>query len=93
MLRKGRWKYHEYVGFEPELFDVDTDAHETTNRAGDPSCSAVVAEMRAGLRRIIDPEAADRQAKADQRALVDRFGGRDVAFRMGTEGATPVPDG
>jgi choline-sulfatase len=49
--------------------------------------------MRAGLRRIIDPEAADRQAKADQRALVDRFGGRDVAFRMGTEGATPAPGG
>jgi choline-sulfatase len=93
MLRKGRWKYHEYVGYAPELFDLDTDPDETTNRAGDPSCSAVVAEMRAALRRIVDPEAADRQAKADQRALVDRFGGRDAAFRMGTEGATPAPDG
>jgi choline-sulfatase len=48
--------------------------------------------MRSELRRIVDPEAADRQAKADQRALVNRFGGREVAFRMGTEGATPAPD-
>jgi choline-sulfatase len=93
MLRKGRWKYHEYVGYEPELFDLDTDPDETSNKAGDPSCSAVVDEMHAGLRRIVDPEAVDRQAKADQRALVERFGGRKVAFRMGTEGATPPPEG
>lgn len=92
MLRKGRWKYHEYVGYEPELFDLNADPDETINRAGDSSCSAIVAEMRSELRRIVDPEAADRQAKADQRALVNRFGGREVAFRMGTEGATPAPD-
>jgi choline-sulfatase len=92
MLRKGRWKYHEYVGYQPELFDLNADPDETINRAGDSSCSAIVAEMRTELRRIVDPEAADRQAKADQRALVNRFGGREVAFRMGTEGATPAPD-
>jgi choline-sulfatase len=91
MLRKGRWKYHEYVGYEPELFDLNSDPDETIDRAGDSSCSAIVAELRGELRRIVDPEAADRQAKADQRALVDRFGGREAAFRMGTEGATPAP--
>ena len=91
MLRKGRWKYHEYVGFAPELFDLETDADEATNRAGDPSCAAIVADLGRDLRRIVDPEKADRQAKADQRALVERFGGRETAFRMGTEGATPAP--
>ena len=91
MLRKGRWKYHEYVGYEPELFDLESDPDETINRADDASCAAIVAELRGKLRRIVDPASADRQAKADQRVLVERFGGREIAFRMGTEGATPAP--
>ena len=93
MLRKGRWKYHEYVGFEPELFDLESDPDEANNLAGDPSCAAHVAELRGELRQIVEPGAADRQAKADQRALVESFGGRDIAFRTGTEGATPAPSG
>jgi choline-sulfatase len=92
MLRKGRWKYHEYVGFEPELFDLASDPSEAINRASDPACAARVAELRSELRRIVDPGAADRQAKADQRTLVESFGGRDIAFRLGTEGATPAPN-
>jgi choline-sulfatase len=91
MLRKGRWKYHEYVGFESELFDLDTDPDEAANLANDPSYAACIAELRSELRRIVDPEVADRQAKKDQRALVESFGGREIALRMGIEGATPAP--
>jgi choline-sulfatase len=91
MVRKGRWKYHEYVGYAPELFDLASDPDEAADKRNDAPCSAVLAEMRAELRRILDPEAADRQAKSDQRALVERFGGREAAFRIGTEGATPPP--
>jgi len=93
MLRKGRWKYHEYVGFPSELFDLGNDPDETSNKAGDPSCSDALAALRGELRRIVDPAAADRQAKADQQLLVERFGGREVAFRLGTKGATPAPMG
>lgn len=91
MLRTGRWKYHEYIGFPSELFDLASDPDETINRAGDPSCAGIVARLRGELRRIVDPAAADRQAKADQRSLVERFGGRETAFRLGTKGATPAP--
>jgi choline-sulfatase len=91
MLRRGRWKYHEYIGFPSELFDLASDPDERINRAGDPSCAEIVAALRGELRRIVDPAAADRQAKADQRLLVERFGGREAAFRLGTKGATPVP--
>ena len=35
MLRRGRYKYHYYVGFEPELFDLELDPEETTDLAGD----------------------------------------------------------
>src|SRR5262249_793847 len=75
MLRKGRWKYHEYVGYPSELFDLASDPDERINRADDPSCSDVVATLHGELRCIVDPVAADWQAKADQRALVERFGG------------------
>lgn len=92
MLRKGRWKYHEYVGFDPELFDLERDPIEANNLANDLLYSAQLAELCMELRRIVDPGAADRNAKADQRALVEAFGGREIAFRTGTEGATPAPD-
>src|SRR5262249_60961012 len=91
MLRKGRWKYHEYIGYPPELFDLASDAEERINKASDPSCSEVVAELGNELRRIVDPVIADRQAKADQRELVERFGGREAAFRLGVKGPTPAP--
>lgn len=92
MVRKGRWKYHEYVGFESELFDLESDPGEAINRASDPACVSHIAELRSELRRIVDPNAADRQAKVDQNALVETFGGRDIAFRLGTKGATPAPN-
>jgi choline-sulfatase len=91
MLRRGRWKYHEYVGYPSELFDLASDPDETINKVDDPSCADILATLRGELRRIVDPGAADRQAKADQRVLVERFGGRDTAFRLGTKGATPAP--
>jgi choline-sulfatase len=91
MLRKGRWKYHEYVGFDAELFDLESDSEEAINRIHDPSCTSIAAKLRAEMRRIVDPEVADRQAKDDQKLLIERFGGRDAAYRIGTEGATPAP--
>ena len=91
MLRQGRWKYHYYVGYPPELFDLASDPEETTDLAGDPAHAATLSRMEAALRAIVDPEAAHAQALADQAALVARFGGREAAFAVGTPGATPPP--
>jgi len=33
MLRRGKWKYIEYAGFEPELFDLEGDPEEIANVA------------------------------------------------------------
>ena len=74
-----------------ELFDLNLDPDERNDKASDPQSSDVVSELRCELRRIVDPIAADRQAKPDQRALAERFGGREVAFRLGNKGATPTP--
>jgi choline-sulfatase len=91
MLRKGKWKFHYYVGYPPELFNLDADPEETTNLAGDPGHAAKVREMEAALHQICDPEAVDKLAKADQRALIDKHGGRENARLVGAPGATPPP--
>ncbi|MBT2326962.1 sulfatase-like hydrolase/transferase [Variovorax paradoxus] len=91
MLRKGRWKYHYYVRFRPELFDLMADPEELNDLARDPRFADVLRDMEAALRRICDPEAVDAQAKADQLAMIDRLGGVEVASNMGSAGATPAP--
>ena len=91
MVANARWKYHEYVGYAPELFDLETDLLETRNLASDSGHVETCAEMRAALYSICDPEAIDAQAKADQDRLVARFGGPEAAFNTGPSGATPVP--
>ena len=47
--------------------------------------------MEAQLRRLLDPEATDARAKADQAALISRFGGPAKAINVGAPGATPTP--
>ncbi len=90
LLADSRYTYHHYVGFEPELFDLDTDPAQAVNLAADSRHAATVAHFERQLRDRLDPEAVDRRAKQDQNALVARFGGRDSALRSGTPGATPV---
>ena len=91
MLRKGKWKFHYYVNYHPELFDLDADPEETTDLGADPGHAEVVRQMEAALREICDPEAIDALAKSDQQALIDQHGGRDKARLVGAPGATPPP--
>lgn len=95
MLRRGRWKYHYYVRFSPELFDLETDPEELHDLASDPRFSDVVQSMEASLRLICDPEQVDAEAKKDQAALIERLGGEATALEMGRAVATgtPVPRG
>ena len=91
MLRQGRWAYHHYVGYPPELFDVHDDPGQTTNLASSSAHQAVCQQFEELLRQQLDPDAVDRQAKADQDRLIEKFGGRENALKIGTPGATPVP--
>ncbi|MEL0021370.1 MAG: sulfatase-like hydrolase/transferase, partial [Rickettsiales bacterium] len=91
MLRRGRYKYHYYVGYPPELFDLEADPEERNDLARDPAHAGTLARMEALLRERLDPEEIDRQAKADQAALIERFGGPEKAKSAGAPGTTPVP--
>ena len=90
MLVRGRFKYHHYVGYPPELFDLEADPEELRDLAGDPAHASALAALEADLRAMLDPEAIDRRAKADQRALVESHGGRAAALAKGYPGETPT---
>ncbi|MBT3376584.1 MAG: sulfatase-like hydrolase/transferase [Lentisphaerae bacterium] len=52
MIRQGDWKYCYYAqDGEAELYNLREDPQEQHNRAGDPECQDVVAELR---ERVID---------------------------------------
>lgn len=91
MLVRGHYKYHYYVGYEPELFDLREDPEETHSLHASARHREVLAQCEAELRRMLDPEAVDRQAKHDQNLFVEQHGGREAVLAMKRVGATPVP--
>lgn len=91
MVTNARWKYHYYVGYAPELFDLAADPLEVNNLADDPPHKNIRDRMHQRLLAICDPDEIDARAKADQDVLVAKFGGPDRAFHTGPSGATPVP--
>ena len=91
MVRKGRYKYHYYVGYPPELFDLEADPEELHDLTGDPGHAETLRDMEVVLRARLDPEEMDAAAKAAQAALIERHGGPEKAKNVGAPGTTPVP--
>ena len=90
MLRDRRHKYIHHVGERPQLFDLKSDPQELNDLAEDPGSRELVAVYERHLRSLVDPEGVDAAAKADQRALIERHGGRELILQKGTFGNTPV---
>jgi choline-sulfatase len=91
MIRHGKYKYIHYVGLPPMLFDLEADPNEERDLGRDPAYAEVAKECEARLRTIVDPEAADRQAKDDQRARIAAVGGREAILSKGTFRYSPPP--
>lgn len=91
MLRRGRWKLIEYVGFDPELFDLQADPEETTSIAADPDYADLLQELRQALRTICNPQDVDALAFADQADMIESYGGKSVAATLGAPSSTPPP--
>lgn len=91
MLRQDRWKLIHYVDMAPQLFDLAADPEERTDLAPAGQHQHIVDALTASLREIVDPEAQDRIAKADQHALIEAHGGREAVVGRGGFGATPAP--
>ncbi|MGE0259202.1 MAG: sulfatase-like hydrolase/transferase [Alphaproteobacteria bacterium] len=91
MIRKGPYKFVYYVGMPPQLFDLESDPQETRDLAREDGHRGLVADCESALRRVVDPEVADALAKADQRARIAAFGGRDAILQRGSFGYSPAP--
>lgn len=78
MIRWQRWKYVYFVGFAPQLFDLEADPHEMRDLYASAADSEelqqtlTICERR--LRSVCDPEAVDRRAKRFQQATKERLG-------------------
>jgi choline-sulfatase len=91
MIRHGPFKFVHYVGMPPMLFDLDRDPEERNDLATDPGYAGLIRDCLAQLRRIVDPEAVDRRARADQAARIAQFGGREAILARGSFGYSPIP--
>jgi choline-sulfatase len=91
MVRDGRWKYVFYVGHRPQLFDLENDPHEARDLGQSAEHAAVRARLDAALRQIVDPDAVNAQAFADQEARIAAYGGPEAIKQRGDFGYTPAP--
>jgi choline-sulfatase len=91
LIRKGKFKYVYYAGMPAQLFDLDADPQEAHDLAGEPGWQGLAAECERELRAVVDPDAADALAKADQRARIAAHGGREAILKLGSFGHSPVP--
>jgi len=91
MIRHGTYKYIHYAGLPPMLFDLAADPNERNDLGRDPASAAIIVECEAALRKVVDPDAVDKLAKADQSAKIAAVGGKDAILKRGTFRYSPPP--
>jgi choline-sulfatase len=91
MLRRGPVKLIYHVGMPPQLFDLGIDPGETCDLAATEIGRDRVPALEAELRQIVDPEAVDARAKADQRRRAEACGGAAAIRKRGAFVYTPPP--
>ena len=91
MIRHGQYKFIYYIGLPPMLFDLAADPNEKKDLGQDPAYATVRSECEVALRKVVDPEKADREAKADQAAKIASIGGKEAILKRGTFRYSPPP--
>ncbi len=61
MMREGRYKYSYIHGYEPQLFDLQTDPGEWNNLAADPGHAGVARRMEGAILGRFDPAAMEQE--------------------------------
>ena len=90
MLSDGRWKYVHYTHEAAQLFDLEADPMERRDLAASPAHRHEILSWEARLRALLDPEAVDARARADQAARIAAFGGEQAVLRRGLTNS-PIP--
>jgi choline-sulfatase len=87
MLRDREHKYVHYHNDPPQLFAA-ADTDELHDLAQDPAHGSTLQDIEARLCEILDPEATDLAAKADQRSYTEARAGERVQWPPRTDGPT-----
>ena len=79
------------MDFPNQLFDLASDPHELRDLHDTSANEALEARLEANLREIVDPEATDARAKADQLRHVEKNGGEQAIRDRGYFPYSPPP--
>ena len=90
MLRNKHWKYNYYPGYAPELFDMQEDPDELTDLAASEAHADILLDCYRQMLTLVDPEAANKLAFADQAAKIEELGGVEAVLNSGEFDFTPV---
>ncbi|MFQ5546554.1 MAG: sulfatase-like hydrolase/transferase [Acidiferrobacterales bacterium] len=91
MIRQGNWKYVYYAGAYPaHLFDLEHDPQETQDLGENAVYVAVREKLHGFLNQILDPDAVNAQAFAEQACLLEHLGGSEKVLAMRSFNHTPV---
>lgn len=91
LLTDNRYKLIYHANQAPQLFDLENDPDELGDLSSNDQYASVLERMIGELRSICDPEKVDAQAKADQKALVEKLGGSKKLRERGFFENSPVP--
>jgi choline-sulfatase len=91
MIRQDDWKYVHYANGAPaQLFNLADDGNELRDLGGEARLEKKLDEMRRKLTGMLDPDAVNAEAFAEQAALIEAFGGADEVLAMPSFNHTPV---
>ena len=79
MVREDNLKLIYHVGMPSQLFDLANDPEETIDLSSD---TTTVSRLEQKLREIVDPEYADKTAKADQAQKISSYGGKEAVLKL-----------
>ena len=91
MLRKGQLKLVYFAECNPPLlFDLQRDPQELSNLADDPAHARSLQQLIQELFQILDPEAVNELAFADQGRMIESLGGMEKIQAMQSFNHTPL---
>ena len=90
MLRNAGWKYNYYPGYAPELYDMKNDPHELVDLGESKAHTDIRAQCYEQMLTLVDPEAANRLAFADQAVKIEQLGGVEAVMNSDEFDFTPV---
>lgn len=91
LLTDNRFKLIYHVHEKPQLFDLREDPNELVDLSSNIEYQTILNQLIEKLRAICDPEDVDARAKADQNALVEKYGGAKALRERGFFENSPVP--